>query len=123
MRHVETSRDLSARWLSTSYPCFSPLPFHTSLVRKTLIPFSQGAKHWDAVNKWDGPYLRRVLRGKKVRVATTPKGNADAVVTSTDGTLLFAEPHEVTEDFGSFLDYVQENATGSSNVKYAQPRE
>lgn len=66
-----------------------------------------------------------MLNGKKVRVATTPRGNADAVVEQADGTLMFAEPHEAEEDFGAFLDYVQEDATHSSsrNVKYAQPRE
>lgn len=58
-------------------------------------------------------------------MATTPEGNADAVVTNADGTLLFAEPYETEEDFGAFLDYVQENASNSAerHVKYAQPRE
>lgn len=90
-----------------------------------MLAFRQGAKQWDAIAKWNAQYLREVLHGKQVRVATTPKGNADAVVGSADGTLMFAEPHEAEEDFGEFLDYVQEDASHSSarNVKYAQPRE
>lgn len=58
-------------------------------------------------------------------MATTPRGNADAVVESANGTLLFVEPYETEEDFGAFLDYVQEDAAHrlSRNVKYAQPRE
>ncbi|CZT19783.1 related to phospholipase [Ramularia collo-cygni] len=84
----------------------------------------QAAKQWGAVAKWNASYLRRVLHGKKVRVATTPNGNADAVVASADGTLMFAEPHETEEDFGAFLDYVQQDPGHSSsrNVKYAQPQ-
>lgn len=33
-----------------------------------------GAKHWDAVRKWDANYLRDKMKDRDVKVAVTPHG-------------------------------------------------
>lgn len=59
---------------------------------------------------------------------SNPSRNADAVVELEGGSLFFVEPHETSERFSDFLDYIQEDLkscnsnNGTRNVKYAQTR-
>ncbi|KAI7606218.1 Clavaminate synthase-like protein, partial [Hortaea werneckii] len=61
---------------------------------------------------------------EEVKVAITPFGNADAVVSLEDGRLVFVEPYERNEEFPDFLTYVQKSSSkgkeDTANVKYAQ---
>ncbi|KAI7632484.1 hypothetical protein KC322_g22601, partial [Hortaea werneckii] len=61
---------------------------------------------------------------EEVKVAITPFGNADAVVSLEDGRLVFVEPYERNEEFPDFLAYVQKSSSkgkeDTANVKYAQ---
>ncbi|CAK4034396.1 Hypothetical predicted protein [Lecanosticta acicola] len=99
------------------------LQFMRYVARNRPFVVRSGAKHWAAVKKWDASYLRQKLQGLQVRVALTPQGNADAVVQDEGGRLLFAEPYEVQEPFGDFLDYIQNGASEEQEaVKYAQPQ-
>ena len=58
---------------------------------------------------------------------TNIHSNADSVV-EKNGSLVFVEPHETSEEFSNFLDYIQEDASHSvdgrirRSVKYAQTR-
>jgi hypothetical protein len=54
--------------------------------------------------------------------------NADAVVEVQPDVPVFVQPHEVEEDFATFLDYIQDEVSPAirdrpqRNVKYAQTR-
>ncbi|KJX94163.1 jmjc domain-containing protein 7 [Zymoseptoria brevis] len=123
---IETYHELNLSIVQELSDEPSPLEFMRYVARNRPFVVRNAAKDWPAVRKWDTKYLSRVLHRQDVRVAVTPKGNADAVVSDQKIGLLFAEPHEIVEPFEDFLSYVQEDSSPSSdttiNVKYAQPQ-
>lgn len=104
----------------------SALEFMRHVAKNRPFVVRGGAKHWRACQKWDAAYLREVMKDQNVNVAHTPLGNADAVIDTGNGNLLFVQPFEAQNDFGDFLSYVQEDTARlkqghvSGNVKYAQ---
>lgn len=58
-----------------------------------------GAENWPALKKWNPDYFISVLKDKRVSVAVTPTGYADAVETVKEGTCskeYFVLPEERT---------------------------
>ncbi|KAF2165241.1 hypothetical protein M409DRAFT_56113 [Zasmidium cellare ATCC 36951] len=127
----------SIRSVITSYHELNPTVLDELAEQPTALDFMRyvstnrgfivrrGAKDWDALRKWDAAYLRDAMKGRDVKVAVTPHGNADAVVADEAGRLLFVEPYEVNEPFETFLSVVQEDSRSQDrsrgrNVRYAQ---
>ncbi|KAF2216452.1 hypothetical protein CERZMDRAFT_33153 [Cercospora zeae-maydis SCOH1-5] len=108
----------------TSEP--SPLQFMRHVAKNRPFVVRKAARSWRAVRQWDASYLREVMGNAAVKVATTPKGNADGLVEDRHGNLILVEPYEKEEAFGDFLSYVQaemhlaEQERSGRNVKYAQ---
>ena len=65
-------------------------------VRRTNV--TEAASHWPALVKWTDDYLADRLGDRRVTVAVTPTGFADAV---NDG--YFVRPHEERKPFREFL--------------------
>ena len=85
-----------------------------------------GCLKW-ASARWNVPYLLEKMDGRSVKVAETPEGNADSVVTRPeDGLQYFVKPLEREENFTEFLSSLQAAATHSAtkpiSVKYSQGR-
>lgn len=121
---IETYHDLNPSTVDELTEEPSPLEFMRFVAKNRPCIVRNGAKHWQACQRWTAEYLRKVMASSSVNVAITPLGNADAVVDTGNGNLFFVQPYEAQEDFGSFLTYVQEDTArlpaGSGNVKYAQ---
>ncbi|KAJ6787551.1 hypothetical protein PWT90_00634 [Aphanocladium album] len=106
----------------------SPLEFMRFVARNTPFVVRGGATSWKAYQKWDKDYLVNTLAGQSVNVAITPHGNADApTVSAAHNSLLFAKPHEESQPFEEFLNYIigQEHDAGfgqDAEVRYAQTR-
>ncbi|KAM3525527.1 hypothetical protein MY4038_007242 [Beauveria bassiana] len=104
----------------------SPLDFMRYVARNTPFVVRGGASSWRAFNKWDKDYLVSALAGQSVNVAVTPHGNADApTLSSAHDAPLFAKPHEESQPFEEFLDYIISQETDpdfsqSAEVRYAQ---
>ncbi|MCJ1403305.1 hypothetical protein MMC11_006528 [Xylographa trunciseda] len=102
----------------------SALEFMRYVAQNRPFVVRKGASRWPAVQNWDYNYLLDRMKDRKVNVAITPHGNADAVVTNAaDGVTYFVKPYEVEEPFASFLAYVQRQERDGdvvSNVKYSQ---
>ncbi|KAJ3498795.1 hypothetical protein NLG97_g854 [Lecanicillium saksenae] len=104
----------------------SPLEFMRYVARNTPFVVRGGAASWKAYQKWDKAYLLSTLAGQSVNVAVTPHGNADAPTMSpAHNSTLFAKPHEESQPFAEFLDYIvrQEQDPGfdqDAEVRYAQ---
>lgn len=84
-----------------------PLEFFRNWV-STNIPFivKGGIKDWPAVKKWNKSYFFQTLKDKRISVAVTPNGYADAVADAViDGNTIrcFVLPEERTMLFGDFL--------------------
>ncbi|KAM3500032.1 hypothetical protein MY10362_006767 [Beauveria mimosiformis] len=104
----------------------SPLDFMRHVARNTPFVVRGGASSWRAFNKWDKDYLLSALAGQSVNVAVTPHGNADAPTASpAHESPLFAKPHEESQPFEGFLEYIISQETDpdfpqSAEVRYAQ---
>lgn len=81
----------------------SPLGFLRDWVNPNLPVVIQNAfNHWPALKKWDNAYLRDKIGEKKVTVAVTPNGYADAVLEDK-----FVMPEEREMHFSEFLDILE----------------
>ncbi|XP_068677470.1 bifunctional peptidase and (3S)-lysyl hydroxylase Jmjd7-like [Montipora foliosa] len=81
----------------------SPLGFLRDWVNPNLPVVIQNAfNHWPALKKWDNAYLRDKIGDKKVTVAVTPNGYADAVLEDK-----FVMPEEREMQFSEFLDILE----------------
>lgn len=81
----------------------SPLGFLRDWVNPNLPVVIQNAfNHWPALKKWDNAYLRDKIGEKKVTVAVTPNGYADAVLEDK-----FVMPEEREMQFSEFLDILE----------------
>lgn len=95
-----------------------PLEFYRNWVAPNL-PFviKGGIKSWPALKKWNKEYFIKVLQDKKISVAVTPNGYADAVTeTIIDGKTIvcFALPEERLVTISDFLTKLEngENYSG-----------
>ncbi|KAK5993163.1 Bifunctional peptidase and (3S)-lysyl hydroxylase Jmjd7 [Cladobotryum mycophilum] len=104
----------------------SPLEFMRFVARNTPFVVRDGAVNWKATQKWNASYLKSVLEGQTVNVAVTPLGNADAPTFSpTYNTTVISKPHEESQPFDEFLDYIIQQETDpksspKSEIRYAQ---
>lgn len=70
----------------------SPLEFHRNWIAHNCpVVFRGAVRHWPALQKWTSAYLKRCIGDKRVDVAVTPNGYADAVREDLDR---FVMPHE-----------------------------
>ncbi|SPO00674.1 related to phospholipase [Cephalotrichum gorgonifer] len=101
----------------------SPLEFMRYVARNAPFVVRGGARGWEAYKRWDREFLAEAMRGMRVNVAVTPRGNADAPTRTADGDLVLAKPHEEERDFEEFLDYVisqEKNPSSKGEIRYAQ---
>ncbi|KAF6827408.1 phospholipase a2 [Colletotrichum plurivorum] len=101
----------------------SPLEFMRYVARNTPFVVRGAASSWKSNTTWDGQFLLDVFKDQTVNVAVTPYGNADAPTKHTDGSVIFAKPHEEDQDFEEFLTYVihqEQSKDTTSEVRYAQ---
>ena len=85
-----------------------------------------GCSKWPSAH-WSVAYLLEKMDGRSVKVAETPVGNADSVVTrSEDEIQYFVKPLEAEENFSELVFSLQaaatNSATNSATVKYSQGR-
>ncbi|KAE8587146.1 hypothetical protein XENTR_v10021878 [Xenopus tropicalis] len=93
----------------------SPLQFHRDWVSPNRPCIIRNAfTHWPALHKWTFGYLRTHIGSKKVSVAVTPNGYADAVYKNR-----FVMPEERTMFLSDFLDIV-EKKSNTPGVFYIQ---
>lgn len=97
----------------------TPLAFYREYVSKNIPLIIRGAiKHWPAVDKWSIPYFRKMLGDKKVSVAVTPNGYADAIAKKDDETEFFVMPEERLLTMSAFLDTLEN--TKKDSIFYIQ---
>ncbi|CAG2063544.1 unnamed protein product [Timema podura] len=93
-------------------PPISALDFHRRWVSPNLPVLFKGAvTHWSAIGKWDVPYFRKTLSDKKVTVAVTPNGYADAIATRSEQNAdieYFVMPEEREMNMSEFLDALED---------------
>ncbi|KAF9999787.1 hypothetical protein BGZ65_004917 [Modicella reniformis] len=93
------------RYIAANRPVIITLPttartlYASSLTNSTLTPQEQEWA-WPAFTKWTNEYLCKTMGDKKITVACTPNGWADAVVDDQ----YFAMPCEKKMTFGQFLE-------------------
>ncbi|QRV87364.1 phospholipase [Ceratobasidium sp. AG-Ba] len=74
-----------------------------------------------ALTKWTNQYLVSSMGDRKVSVAVTPDGRADALCTLPDGVRCFAEPHTELLTMGELLNAINiSEQDSSSEVRYLQ---
>ncbi|KAF1826946.1 Clavaminate synthase-like protein [Dissoconium aciculare CBS 342.82] len=125
---IETYHELNSSTVDELPTIPTALGFHRYVAKNRPFIVRNGARDWKATRLWNAKYLRETMRSRKVKVAITPLGNADAVVEDQHGRIMFVEPYEIDEGFEEFLDYVQIDSSSCSsnisthngNVKYAQ---
>lgn len=100
----------------------TPLAFHREYVSKNIPLIMRNAvKHWPAIGKWSIPYFRKMLGDKKVSVAVTPNGYADAIAKKDDDidkTEFFVMPEERLLTMSAFLDTLEN--TKKNSIFYIQ---
>ncbi|XP_063983082.1 bifunctional peptidase and (3S)-lysyl hydroxylase JMJD7 isoform X1 [Diachasmimorpha longicaudata] len=84
----------------------SPLHFHQKYLSKNLpLLIKNGVSNWPAVGKWGIDHFRRKIPEKRISVAVTPNGYADAVATNEeDNREYFVMPEEREMTMSEFLD-------------------
>ncbi|KEZ39703.1 hypothetical protein SAPIO_CDS9655 [Scedosporium apiospermum] len=121
---ITTYNDLNSTVIDELDEEPSALEFMRYVARNTPFVVRGCVPDWEAFRLWDKEFLVDTMRGRKVNVAVTPRGNADAPTQMEDGSLVFAKPHEEDQDFEEFLNYVinQEKNPSSqgSEIRYAQ---
>ncbi|PNS17599.1 Lysine-specific demethylase 8 [Sphaceloma murrayae] len=101
----------------------SPLEFMRYVALNRPFVVRLGAREWTASQAWSAAYLTRVMRDQRVQVATTPFGNADAVLKDPiTCQKIFVEPLEQYEPFDQVLQYIVAHGRGDiyGPVKYLQ---
>ncbi|XP_063586150.1 bifunctional peptidase and (3S)-lysyl hydroxylase Jmjd7-like isoform X2 [Penaeus indicus] len=93
----------------------TPLQFYRDWVAANKPVIIKGAvKHWPAINKWSFDYLRKKIGDKRVSVAVTPNGYADA---PNKG--YFVMPEERFMLFADFLN-IMEKPDSQPGIYYVQ---
>ncbi|UNI19170.1 hypothetical protein JDV02_005378 [Purpureocillium takamizusanense] len=101
----------------------SPLEFMRFVSRNAPFVIRGGADSWKACRKWDAAYLKAALADEFVNVAVTPHGNADSPTFSpAHQCLVLAKPHEESQPFDEFLDYVIRQETDLAFPRDAETR-
>lgn len=100
---LETYNELNPPFVAELDEEPSALEFLHYVARNRPFVIRKGATSWNASQKWSAEYLNRILGETTVNAAITPYGNADAVLTSEDGSLVFVKPYEQQENFADFL--------------------
>ncbi|EED84733.1 predicted protein, partial [Postia placenta Mad-698-R] len=94
----------------------SPTPLEFSRIvhigRPALIR-SKACEIPEGMSRWTDRYLIERMGERKISIAVTPTGRADAITQGPDGRLFFAEPHVETMTMGRFLEMLH-------NVHYLQ---
>ncbi|KAI0720305.1 Clavaminate synthase-like protein [Cerioporus squamosus] len=80
------------------------------LIKESAIP------DVDDHRKWSKGWLSDKMGYRKISVAVTPNGRADAVTRGPDNKLYFAEPYTDNMTMRSFLDTLSSGQQGSSTV-------
>lgn len=63
------------------------------------------------MSRWTDRYLIERMGERKISIAVTPTGRADAITQGPDGRLFFAEPHVETMTMGRFLEMLHNGQT------------
>ena len=93
----------------------SPLEFLRDWVNPNVPVIIKNAfNHWPALEKWNSDYFREKIGHRKVTVAVTPNGFADAVVGNK-----FVMPEEREMKFSKFLD-ILEGKVKEQGIFYVQ---
>lgn len=97
-----------------------PLEFYRNWVAPN-IPFviKGGINSWPAVKKWNKEYFTQVLKDKKISVAVTPNGYADAITKTTINgkpTECFVLPEERLITLSDFLTKLEEGENFSDHT-------
>ncbi|KAG8631145.1 hypothetical protein KVT40_000285 [Elsinoe batatas] len=140
---LDTYNTLNASTIDELHEEPSPLEFMRNVALNRPFVIRSGASSWPATQKWTAEYLTSTMGATPVQVATTPFGNADAIVEMSDtsstcdqtdasvekpdtGTeppksapsripeLLFVEPHISHLPFASTLSYITSQSLSPS---------
>ncbi|KAJ8029515.1 JmjC domain-containing protein 7 [Holothuria leucospilota] len=116
------SREARELYLGQTVPILekppSPLRFHREWVspNKPVI-IKNAVTSWPALEKWDLNYLSQILQNKKVSVAVTPNGLADAVYEDH-----FVLPEERKIKFEEFV-HLLEHQNNKDGIFYIQQQD
>ncbi|KAJ6438698.1 phospholipase A2 protein family [Purpureocillium lavendulum] len=130
---ISTFNELNSSDVEELHSEPSPLEFMRFVSRNVPFVIRDGASSWKASQKWDAAYLKSALQGETVNVAVTPHGNISAFSRNADSPtfspahqrLVLAKPHEESQPFDEFLDYVVRQETDpafppDAETRYAQ---
>jgi len=81
------------------------------------VIFRQGIQNWPALKKWPnhGYLIEKCCPGKKVKVAVTPNGYADAITDEK-----FVMPHEEEMTFKDFIQIIEKPEEYPGDIHYIQ---
>ncbi|KAI0832600.1 Clavaminate synthase-like protein [Trametes gibbosa] len=119
---------MALRWLSQEYHDLNgsqfdvlekfPTPLEFSRLvhigRPVLIRDSAISNSTEDTHIWSSSWIIDKMGHRKISVAITPNGRADAVTSGPDGKLYFVEPHTEQMDVASFLETLSSAATDDS---------
>lgn len=71
---ISTYHELNAAVVDELHEVPSPLEFLRYVAKNRPFVVRRGAQDWKACREWDAEYLRKVMKGQSVNVATTPLG-------------------------------------------------
>ncbi|KAJ3559205.1 hypothetical protein NP233_g11324 [Leucocoprinus birnbaumii] len=108
-RLIHVSRPVK---IKSMYPCFLKLTTNLTPVSDFTVP---------ATHKWTNDYLVRKMVDRRISIAITPNGRADAVTRGLDDKPYFVEPHVEQMSMQELLSRLaDQGADPSSNIHYLQ---
>ncbi|KAI1767501.1 putative pla2g4b [Hypoxylon sp. FL1150] len=116
---ITSFNELNPNAVEELYEEPTPLEFMRYVARNTPFVIRGGASDWRGIRRWNAAYLRETLTGHRVNIAVTPTGRADAPtpIIVKEGRdeheeLVFAKPHEESQRFEDFLDFLAAQEKG-----------
>ncbi|CEL59664.1 JmjC domain-containing protein 7 OS=Mus musculus GN=Jmjd7 PE=2 SV=1 [Rhizoctonia solani AG-1 IB] len=98
----------------------SPIEFAqiVGVGRPVLFRNTPNAKDFPALTKWTDDYLITAMADRKVSIAVTPNGRADALHTLSNGIRYFVEPHTEMMKMRELFEAIKRSEQGVSNEVY-----
>jgi jumonji domain-containing protein 7 len=104
----------------------SPLEFMRFVAANKPFVARGVALQWPAVQSWTPSILMDIMGDRRVNVAITPNGYADAPTLDQEGNIVFAKPMEESQQFSDFMAHLTNRDTEASEtsrrdeIRYAQ---
>ncbi|CAE6471543.1 unnamed protein product [Rhizoctonia solani] len=119
-RLAQDYRDLNGTEVEVWAHTPSPIEFAriVNVGRPVLFRNTPNAKDLPALTRWTDDHLGTVMGGRKLSIAVTPNGRADALHTLPNGACYFVEPHTEQMTMQELLQTIKESERDASNEVY-----